>query len=58
MLIALGVLVVLPTGIDDPVTTVPLFLLLGWKGYLLIFLIVGALYYVNHKKVNKLLRLK
>jgi hypothetical protein len=56
IVIALLVVIFLPTGIDDAYTSIPLLALLGWKIYLIISAIVLVLFLIFFKRVKAMIK--
>lgn len=53
IILALLVIIILPSGPDDSFTTVPLLLFLGFHRYMILAGIVFGLFIINYKKVKK-----
>lgn len=56
ILIILLALIILPTGIDDIFTTIPLFMFLGLKKYLILSGITIILLWINKNKIKKMFK--
>lgn len=46
--------IILPTGLDDVFTTIPLFFLLGWKLYTVILIVTLVLVFIFFNKIKQI----